>query len=194
MSGVAIRIAGEGDAEALLALYAPYVRNTAVSFEWTVPSPEEFAGRIRRVLAKYPYLVAHADGEILGYAYADAFKERAAYAWAVETSIYIKADRKRQGIGGLLHGALEEALRAQGILNLNACIAHPEKEDEYLTRDSVAFHERLGYRLVGEFRQCGFKFGRWYNMVWMEKHLGRHGDNPPEVRPFREMEHRFGKS
>ena len=117
-------------------------------------------------------------------AYASPFKERAAYDWAVETSIYVCRTEKGNGIGKKLYGALEEALAAQHILNLNACIAYPEQEDEYLTLDSVRFHEKLGYRMVGEFLQCGYKFERWYHMVWMEKHIGQHVKNQPPIIPF----------
>ena len=179
-----IRVARVDDAGDLLKIYAPYVRDTAITFEYEVPSVEEFAGRIRRVLERYPYLVAELDGEIVGYAYAGPFHSRAAYQWGVETSIYVDKEKKRAGVGGKLHNTLEHILQEQGILNLNACIAYPEKEDEHLTRDSVRFHERLGYRMVGEFQKCGYKFNRWYNMVWMEKHIGDHLDNQPAVKSF----------
>lgn len=180
---VSISTAAPEDARELLAIYAPYVEKTAITFEYQVPSLEEFSRRIRHVLQKYPYLCARQDGRILGYAYAESFKERAAYDWSVETSIYVDRNLRRSGIGGMLHQALEQTLREQGILNMNACIACPETEDEYLTRNSMEFHAHLGYRLVGEFRQCGYKFGRWYNMVWMEKHIGRHcqGQTAPKT-------------
>lgn len=169
------RIATPADAAALLAIYAPYVEHTAITFEYTVPTLEDFTDRIRNVLKKYPYLVAEQDGIILGYAYVGTFHDRAAYDWAVETSIYVDQNRKHMGIGRILHDALEQILKAQGILNLNACIACPAgADDEYLTRNSIQFHEHLGYRLVGEFNQCGYKFNRWYNMVWMEKLIGEH--------------------
>lgn len=169
-----IRLVKADDAEALLAIYTPYIEKTAITFEYDVPSVDEFRGRIAAVTAKYPWLVA-VDGErIVGYAYASAFKERAAYQWAVETSIYVDIDKKRCGIGRLLHDALEEALKRQGVLNMNACIAYCDPEDEYLTLDSVHFHEHLGYKLVAHFHKCGKKFGRWYDMVWMEKLIGEH--------------------
>lgn len=182
-----IRTAAPKDAAALLKIYAPYVKKTAVTFEYEVPSAEEFADRIKRTLEKYPYLAAMLDGEIVGYAYAGTFHERAAYDWAVETSIYVREDKKGLGIGRTLYEALEKALLQQHILNVNACIAYPVQEDEYLTRDSVWFHERLGYRMVGEFYECGYKFGRWYNMVWMEKHLGTHPEKPEKVLWFSEL-------
>lgn len=184
---VRIRAAKEEDAKGLLEIYAPYVTGTAITFEYDVPSEEEFTSRIRHTLEKYPYLVAEADGELLGYAYAGPFHARAAYSWGAETSIYVKKDSKRLGIGRKLYEALEKILSAQNILNLNACIAYPVQEDEYLTKDSVAFHEHLGYRLVGEFHQCGYKFHCWYDMVWMEKHIGSHVECPPEVKPFGEV-------
>ena len=179
-----IRVAQEQDAGALLKIYAPYVEKTAVTFEYTVPGAEEFAGRIARTLQKYPYLLAERAGQIVGYAYAGPFHARAAYDWAVETSVYVRQDQRKMGTGRALYHALEDVLRMQNILNVNACIAYQEGEDETLTHDSVLFHRRMGYRLVGEFFQCGYKFGRWYNMVWMEKHLGPHPDHPDGVVPF----------
>ena len=169
MESCHVRIAGGEDAEKLLAIYAPYVENTAITFEYEVPSIEEFRERIEHTLSRYPYLVAERGGEIMGYAYASAFKERAAYAWAVETSIYIRTDAKHLGLGKLLYNALEGALRLQNITNVNACIAHPTVPDEYLTLNSEQFHEHLGYSFVGRFTGCAYKFGRWYNMIWMEK-------------------------
>lgn len=184
---VNIRVATEADADALLAVYAPYVRETAITFEYDVPTPEEFAGRIRKVLERYPYLVAECDGKIVGYAYAGPFHSRAAYQWGVETSIYVDKSCKRMGVGGKLHDALEKILAEQGILNLNACIAFPRRSDEYLTTDSVKFHARLGYRMVGEFEKCGYKFRRWYNMVWMEKHIGEHLEEQSPVKYFEQV-------
>lgn len=187
MEDVFIRIATAEDASALLQIYAPYVKNTAITFEYNVPSEDEFRKRIECVLNRYPYLVAEIDGEIVGYAYATAFHERPAYGWGAETSIYVKQDMKKRGIGKALYMELERLLTLQNILNLNACIAYPETEDEYLTKNSVSFHQHLGYRLVGEFYKCGFKFNRWYNVVWMEKHIGVHSDNPLKVKSFNEI-------
>lgn len=184
---VTIRVAREEDAKELLAIYTPYVEHTAITFEYDVPSVEEFSERIRHIQQKYPYLVAQIDGQIVGYAYASAFKTRAAYDWAVETSIYVKMDQKRKGIGTKLYDTLEQILKKQGIINVNACIAYPEENDEYLTKDSVYFHEKTGYHLVGQFHQCGYKFQRWYHMVWMEKFIGQHVANQPPIIPFLEM-------
>ena len=179
---ITIRTAILSDAQALLNIYSPYVEHTAITFEYDVPSVEEFASRIKNTLQKYTYLVAEKNGRLLGYAYASPFHERPAYDWAVETSIYVDQNIKHQGIGRRLHDALEDALRSQGILNMNACIAYPPEEDEYLDKNSVEFHTHMGYRLVGEFYKCGYKFHRWYNMVWMEKLIGNHlsDQKPPK--------------
>lgn len=182
-----IRIATVNDAEKLLQIYAPYVEQTAITFEYDVPSVEEFTERIKNVLEKYPYLVAEQNGEILGYTYVSSFKARAAYAWSVETSIYVEQNKKNIGIGGKLHQALENILKEQGILNMNACIAYPKEEDKYLTKNSVEFHAHLGYRMVGEFYECGYKFDRWYNMVWMEKHIGDHHSGQIAPKTFHEI-------
>lgn len=181
---VRIRGAEEQDAEELLKIYAPYVEKTAITFEYEVPSAGEFKSRICRTLEQYPYLAAEEHGRIVGYAYAGPFHQRPAYDWAVETSVYVALDRKRSGIGRRLYEVLEKALAAQNIVNLNACIADPPREDEFLTRDSVFFHERMGYQLVGKFHQCGYKFNRWYDMVWMEKLIGPHNENQAPVIPF----------
>ena len=163
------------DAAELLKIYAPYVVNTAISFEYDVPTVEEFTNRIQTISAKYPYIKAvDEQNEIVGYAYAGSFKSRRAYDWAVETTIYVKGDKRRNGVGRMLYEALEKALKDMGILNLNACIAMTENEDEHLTKDSFYFHEKLGYNLVGTFHKCGYKFNKWYDMIWMEKMVGEH--------------------
>ena len=122
---IRIRPAKPEDAEKLLAIHAPYVEQTAITFEYEVPTVEEFRERIHNTLKKYPYLVAEQGGEPVGYAYVGPFHDRPAYDWAVETSIYVDQNKKRMGIGKKLHEALEEELRNRGFLNMNACIAYP---------------------------------------------------------------------
>jgi len=174
MVDIYIRTVSPEDAQELLSVYAPYVENTAISFEYEVPSVDEFRNRIEKTLQRYPYLVAVLNDEIVGYAYLGPFVGRAAYDRSAETTIYLKESVKRQGIGRKLYRALEEAAAEMGILNLYACIGYPEEEDEYLTMNSVEFHAHLGFRMVGKFYKCGYKFGRWYSMVWMEKLIGEH--------------------
>ncbi len=182
-SKIRIRRATTADAEALLAIYAPYVEQTAITFEYEVPTVEEFNGRIAQISAKHPYLVAEdEEGRILGYSYAGAFHMRPAYQWAVETTIYLAQEAKGRGIGRQLYVELERLLEAQNVQNTIACIAYPCGADEHLTDASVRFHEAMGYRMVGRFHQCGYKFQTWYDMVYMEKMLGEHG-MPKPVNP-----------
>ena len=169
-----IRSAAVGDAERLLEIYAYYVEHTAISFEYDVPSPEEFRRRIAETLKAYPFLVAEEDGAVRGYAYAHPFVGRKAYERSAELTIYLARDARGRGYGRRLYGELERLLRERGVTNLYACIGDPVEEDEYLTRDSEKFHRRLGFSTVGTFDKCGYKFHRWYNMIWMEKFIGEH--------------------
>lgn len=187
MNNISIRIAAESDAAAIAAIYAPYVENTAITFEYTAPSPAEICLRMKNTMKKYPYIVAECGSETVGYAYAGALNTRKAYDHCAEVSIYIKNDMKKSGIGKKLYTALEELLKKQNIMNLYACIAYPDTEDEYLTRNSEEFHAHLGYSLIGEFHKCGYKFGKWYNMVWMEKTIGTHESKPKDVIWFEEL-------
>ena len=187
-----IRVAEEKDAATLLEIYSYYVEKTAITFEYETPSIEEFTHRIHDIKAKYPYIVAEENGEILGYAYGSAFHPRAAYGWCAEMSIYVRHDRRGSGAGGRLYRALESLLAEMGILNLNACIAFPPEEDAFLTLDSVRFHEKMGYRMAGHFHACGRKFDRWYDMVWMEKHLGPHTGHAADVVPFSQVRGQLG--
>jgi len=182
MSELIIRTADpEKDAPGLLAIYKPYVLETAISFEYEVPSLEEFKSRIAHTLEKYPYLVAEEDGKLLGYAYVGPFGARAAYSWSVETSIYVAKGQRGKGLGRKLYTELEAVLKKQNVLNMNACIGYTKQADPHLTNASSKFHEKLGYKQVAYFTQCGYKFNTWYDMIWMEKLLGEH---PVPAKPF----------
>lgn len=185
---ITLRLATLDDAPRLLDIYGYYVKNTAITFEYEVPSLEEFRDRMRAISAKYPYLCAVRGDQILGYAYAGPFHVRAAYHWASELTIYLDKDVRKTGLGRLLYGRMEEILKKMGIVNLYACIGYPEKDDEYLTTNSAQFHERMGFRLVGTFQNCGYKFQRWYHMVFMEKIIGEHVTPQPEVIWFPELQ------
>lgn len=174
MSNISIRPATIVDAEPILSIYSYYVENTAISFEYDTPSLDEFKTRIQHTLENYPYLVAEQNGKIIGYAYGSQFHERAAFSWCAEVSIYVDVTARKCGVGRLLYEALEQALKEQGILNLYACIAYTDTEDEYLNNNSAQFHAHLGYVQNGRFHKCGYKFNRWYDMVWMEKFIGEH--------------------
>lgn len=181
-----IRTAVPRDSRELLEIYAPYVEHTYITFEYDVPSAAEFERRLLHTLEKYPYLAAEENGIILGYAYASAFKSRAAYDWSVETSIYVREDSTGRGVGSALYNALEEVLRRQHICNLCACIACPHPA-------SIAFHEHFGYRTVAHFHASGFKNGEWHDMIWMEKELCPHTVPPMPFIPFPRLEHTSAK-
>ncbi len=169
-----IRPATVDDAVALAAIYAPYVRETTITFEYDPPSVEEFAHRILVTSQKYPYFVC-CDGDVpVGYAYAHPFRERAAYDWDVEMSIYVERGHRHAGVGRMLYEAMEEALRGMGIVNCYACITSPNP-------DSVAFHTAQGYSELAVFPRTGFKFGRWLDVIWMVKQINPHRDAPKPV-------------
>ncbi len=186
-----VRDATLSDAEPILKIYDYYVKNTAITFEYDTPGLEEFQQRMDDIMQKYPYLVALKDGAIKGYAYARPFVGRAAYDWSCETTIYLDPDSQKCGMGKALYEALQKALHDMGILNLYACIGYPERNDEYLTTNSADFHEHMGFKKVGEFHQCGYKFGRWYHMIWMEKQIADHLENQPPVRCYRETKYQI---
>ena len=161
---MSIRIATEADLPRLLAIYGPYVENTTVSFEYEVPTLDAFLTRFRKITEQFPWLVWEEDGTVLGYAYACAPFDRAAYQWCAEPSIYLMPEAQGKGIGKRLYEALEEILTAQGY-RLSYAIITSENAG------SRRFHERMGYTFLAEYPRCGYKFGRWLGVVWMEKRL-----------------------
>lgn len=152
-----IRDANLGDAERLLEIYSYYVKNTAISFEYDVPSLNEFRSRMKNRMEKYPYLVIENEDGIHGYAYAGSFVGRTAYDRSCELTIYLDHTAQKCGFGKILYAAMESALKQMGILNMYAYIAYLETEDEYLTTNSADFHAHLGFTKVGHFHQCGYK-------------------------------------
>ena len=176
-----IRMAEMDDAREILQIYTPYVTDTAITFEYEIPSQKEFQCRMQNTMKMYPYLVAVYDGKIAGYCYVSQFKDRDAYDWSVETTVYVSRELKGKGIGRKLYEKLEEVLKLQHILNVNACIAYPHPE-------SIAFHEKMGYETVAHFHKCGYKLGIWYDMVWMEKMLGEHTETPKPVIPIGQVD------
>ena len=159
-----IRPATEKDVPEILEIYAPYVENTTVSFEYDVPCRRSFLQRFYDITAQYPWLVWEEDGRILGYAYASAPYSRAAFAWCAEPSIYLREEARGKGIGRKLYAALEKILLLQGYQVLYALITEEN-------RGSVAFHEKCGYHINTIFPACGYKSGRWLGLIWMEKRL-----------------------
>ena len=159
-----IRLATEKDVPEILEIYAPYVENTTVTFEYDVPCRRSFLQRFYEITAQFPWLVWEEEGRILGYAYASAPYSRAAFSWCAEPSIYLRPEARGKGIGKKLYAVLEKILELQGYQVLYALIT-----DENL--ESIRFHSKMAYETRVSFPDCGFKFGRWLGLVWMEKRL-----------------------
>ena len=159
-----IRFAKMEDIPQILAIYAPYVEETAVSFEYTVPTVEAFTERFKTITAQYPWLVWEEQGQVLGYAYGSAPFERAAFSWCAESSIYLKKDCRGRGIGRKLQLALEALLQMQGYQLLYALVTTDNPV-------SIAFHKALGFTYLAQFPGCGWKLDAWHGLVWLEKRL-----------------------
>jgi L-amino acid N-acyltransferase YncA len=170
-AGIQIRLATSTDGADVQRIYAPVVETTAISFETVVPSVSEMAGRIEGTLPVYPWLVAADSGDVLGYAYAHRFAERAAYDWSVETSVYVAETARRAGVGKRLYQVLMPILSAQGYRQAFAGIALPNPA-------SVALHERFGFTLAGTYREAGWKCDRWHDVGWWQRTLAIAGPEP----------------
>ena len=173
---ICIRQAKSSDAPAILEIYGWYIHNTAITFEYSVPTVQAFTRRMEDIMGRYPYLVAEKNGKLLGYAYAAPYIRRQACDWSCEVSIYLAREVTGQGIGRMLYEKLEAILAEMGIVNMYASIACTDAEDPYVSNNSLDFHGHMGFRSVGTFRNCGYKFGRWYHLQWVEKTLGSHED------------------
>ena len=165
-----IRQATEADAPALLEIYAPYIEKTPITFELTVPTVEEFAGRISKYLHGWQYLVAERDGRIAGYAYGSMYRERAAYKYATEVSAYVDPEFHRQGVARALYDRLFPDLAEKGFCEAIAGITYPNEP-------SIGFHAAMGFTMIGIFRRVGWKFDRWHDVAFMQRTL--RAGNPP---------------
>lgn len=174
-----IRFAAPEDSQALLDIYRPYI-DTNITFEYDLPTREEFARRISSIREKYPYLVCEEQGRPLGYAYAHPERDRAAYQWNAELSIYLAPDAVGHGIGKRLYGALMELLRLQGVKTAYGVVTSPNPASEGL-------HNALGFRLLGVHRSTGFKNGRWLDVLWFEKSIAPYYQNPEPVIPVNQL-------
>jgi L-amino acid N-acyltransferase YncA len=164
-----IRHARASDAEAMLAIYRPYVTESAVSFELEAPAAAEFAERIAAAQSRWVWLAAESDRGVAGYAYASSYKSRAAYRWSVETAVYVHPDHRGRGVGAALYARLFEALAEKGYCMAYAGITTPNQQSE-------EFHRTLGFTRIGVFRHAGWKFGRWHDVAWWQRELR---DEPP---------------
>jgi phosphinothricin acetyltransferase len=175
-----IRLASTADASAIHEIYLPIVRDTHISFEETVPTPREIATRIETTMSRYPWLVCVLDGQLAGYAYASAFRTRAAYQWTAETTVYIHGKYQRRGVSRALYGSLLAILREQGYCSAIGVIALPNEA-------SVRAHETLGFSKVGVFKNVGYKAGAWRDTGWWQLALRPAPGKPQSPRPIRKL-------
>jgi phosphinothricin acetyltransferase len=173
-----IRIARPDDSKQILEIYKPFILNSATTFEEEVPGLEDFKNRITTTLEECPYLVCEIDGEIAGYAYASAYRSRAAYRWDREVSVYVHPNFRRQNIAKALYGALIPILNLQGFVKLFGVITLPNQ-------GSIALHESMGFQKMTEYRDVGYKMNQWHHVGWWELTITENLQNPPgEIIPF----------
>jgi L-amino acid N-acyltransferase YncA len=181
---ISIRLATPADAQAILSIYAPYIENTSFTFETETPSVTDFSERIKNYLLNWPWLVCEIDGKIAGYAYATRHRERTAYQWCTESSVYIHDDHQRAGIARALYKALFEILKRQGFRNVYAVINLPNDR-------SVSFHESCGFEYFATYEKVGYKLGKWKNVGWWRLILNEFGDEPQAPIKFSELDNKF---
>jgi L-amino acid N-acyltransferase YncA len=167
---ITVRPAVEDDAAGLVRIYAPYVEQTAISFEEIVPAADEMAARIKKCCTRWQWLVAEIGDEVVGYAYGSQHRERAAYRWSVEVSAYVGRDHHRRGIGRALYERLLAELADKGFCNAFAGITLPNDA-------SVKLHTSMGFEPIGTFRSIGWKFGTWHDVTWLQRQLR---SSPPD--------------
>jgi L-amino acid N-acyltransferase YncA len=176
-----VRIAEEVDVQGMLALYAPYVQTTAFSFETEVPSLAQFSARREKCLQRFPWIALEIRGKIAGYAYAGQYREREAYQWTCESSIYLDSQYRGMGIGKELYGALFQLLKMQGMRNAYAVITLPNEA-------SVRLHEKCGFEWFATFEKVGYKLGNWHNVGWWRLNLNEYDQKPPPPLLFPQLD------
>lgn len=179
-----IRLATPYDSEEILSIYAPYIRDTAISFEIEVPSVSDFACRIESIVNQYPYLVYQINDEIVGYAYASKHRERAAYCYDVDVSVYIRPTYHGSGVAHKLYECLFKILQEQGYVNVYAAYSVPNEK-------SMQFHHKFGFTSIGTFHNAGYKFGKWHDVVWMEKTINVNLEYPQIIKSIVEIPTEF---
>ncbi len=175
-----VRLAEEKDHQAILAIYRPFITETAITFEYDVPGRPEFSNKIQSTLEGFPWLVCELGNEVVGYAYASKHRDRAAYQWSTESSVYVRPGLHKKGIGRALYAVLFEILGMQGFVNVYAGITLPNAKSE-------KFHEAIGFRIVGVYPGIGYKLGSWYSVKWMELALSGRQTEPAVPIPFSEL-------
>jgi phosphinothricin acetyltransferase len=175
-----IRLVKLTDSKDILGIYAPYIKNTAISFEQTIPFIDEFTKRIEGISNKYPYLVYETNGQVVGYAYASQHSGRYAYRFSVDLSIYLSEAYQGTGIAKKLYDCLFEILRNCGYVNAYAGYSVPNEK-------SSRFHKKNGFTPVGTYHKVGYKFGKWHDVTWVEKAIKSHTDNPDETISIKDL-------
>jgi phosphinothricin acetyltransferase len=180
MGTATLRLVREDDAEHIAAIYAPYANRTAVSFAYRAPTAEEYRERIRRTIARLPWVVCERDGIVVGYAYASPHRLSPAYRWSVETSIYVHPEHHRTGIGRALYATLLQALHLLGYHRAYAGVTDPNPA-------SVGLHEAVGFERFATFEEVGYKLGAWQSVIWLVYRLGNDDHPPTEPRLFPDL-------
>jgi L-amino acid N-acyltransferase YncA len=168
-----VREATTGDAAACVAIYAPYVAGTAITFEMTAPTPAQMAERIAAANRMHAWYVLEDGGAVAGYAYGGPYKAREAYRWSCEVSVYLEVGRRRTGAGRMLYEALFARLAERGYRTAVAGMTLPNDA-------SVGLHKSLGFEPVGVYRAIGWKFGAWHDVAWTQRPLAITADPPAE--------------
>ena len=187
LKDIKFRLADVSDTKEILDIYAPYITDTAITFEYDIPSIEEFRGRIEHISLEYPYVVCTYKDEIIGYAYAHRYGERAAFQWDVELSIYLDMNYKSLGIGKILYNKVIEILKLQNVQNIYACITSANDK-------SIKFHEKMGFEFIGIFKDTGYKFDSWYGVNWMGIAVGDINEKPEPVKMINEVDSKLIKN
>lgn len=174
-----IRLATPEDGRALLEIYAQYIE-TPITFEYALPAEQEFAARIRGISERYPYIICEENHKIAGYAYACRYREREAYQWDVEASVYVDQNSTSKGLGKRLYRILIEILRLQGVKNVYGGVVPPNIKSE-------ALHKSLGFQILGTAQNTGYKNGKWHDVIWFQKQIGEYDAAPRPVMPVNQL-------
>lgn len=178
---IKLRLASSEDADGVLSIYTPYVEETNVTFDYDVDEAKVFCQKIDEMLTEYPWIIAEHEGKIIGYAYAKKHRDRVAYNWCSESSIYVHQDFQGKGLAKLLYEALLEILETQNMINVYAGIAQPNES-------STMFHIKMGFTPVGVYKRVGFKNNQWHDVLWVHKTLIKHVETPKDFIPFSDHE------
>lgn len=181
MDNIIINIAQKSNFKEILEIYGYYVLNSSATFEIEVPNLTDFSLRIEKIQKKYPYLTAKIGNKIVGFAYAAPLRERRAYEYSCETTIYLHHEYLNKSIGSMLYSTLFDYIKKQNIINIYACITESNEE-------SVLFHEKLGFKKVARFNNCGYKHNLWHSVLWLEKIISNYGTPPAPFINFNDLQ------